>query len=91
MEYGLQPNAKTLEGTDYPDRGQQCQYLNEQVGRRLKAREPVISMGKKKKELIGPCQHKGRTWGSKGEPEKVQVHDVIDPAVPRPFPTGPTI
>ena len=48
----------------------------------------MISVDKEKKELIGPCQHKGRTWRSNGEPEKVQVHDVIDPAVPKANPYG---
>ena len=88
MEYSLQANAKTLEGTDHPDRDQQVQHLNERVGRHLKAREPVISVDTKKKELIGPYQNKGLEWRSKGEPEKVLVHDFIDPAVPKAIPYG---
>jgi hypothetical protein len=86
MEYSLQSNAKTLEDTDHPERDQQFQYLNERVGRHLKLREPMISVDTKKRELNGPYQNKSREWRSKGEPEKVLVHDFIDPAMPKALP-----
>jgi hypothetical protein len=86
LEYSLQANAKTLEGTDHPDRNQQFQHMNKRVSRHLKARESVISDTKNKKEVIGPCQNKGKEWGSKAEPVKVLLHDFIDPAVPKAIP-----
>ena len=88
LEYSLQANAKPLESTGHPDRDQQFQHLNERVSRHLKAREPVISVDTKKKVVIGPYQNTGREWRSKGVPEKVLVHDFIDPVVPKAIPYG---
>lgn len=88
MGYSLQANTKTLEGTNHPDRNRQFHYLNDFVGRSLKAGEPVISVDTKKKELVGHYHNKGATWRPKGEPEKVLVHDFIDPEVPKAIPYG---
>jgi len=88
MGYSLQANQKTLEGTDHPDRNRQFQYLNGCVGRSLEENHPVISVDTKKKELIGRYYNKGETWRPKGEPEKVLVHDFIDPEIPKAIPYG---
>lgn len=89
MDYSLQANSKTLEeGADRPDRDQQFHHLNECVNQHLKDGEPVISVDTKKKELIGLYHNKGRGWKPKGEPEKVLVHDFIDPDVPKAIPYG---
>lgn len=88
MGYSLQANQKTLEGTDHPDRNRQFHYLNDCVGRCLKEELPVISVDTKKKELIGLYHNKGETWRPKGEPEKVMVHDFIDPEIPKAIPYG---
>jgi len=88
MGYSLQANQKTLEGTDHPDRDRQFHYLNHCVGRCLKEGLPVISVDTKKKELIGRYHNKGETWQPKGEPEKVLVHDFIDPEIPKAIPYG---
>jgi hypothetical protein len=80
MEYSLQGNKKTLEGTGHPDRNAQFEYINEQVTERLAKREPVISVDTKKKELIGRFKNNGKTWRPKGEPTEVKVHDFIEEA-----------
>lgn len=50
--YSLQANAKTREGKQHPDRDAQFRYINRQVGRFLRARDPVISVDTKKKERV---------------------------------------
>lgn len=88
MDYSLQGNSKTLEGTNHPDRDQQFHHLNDCVNLHLKKGEPVVSVDTKKKELIGRYHNKGRQWRPKGKPEKVLVHDFIDPNIPKAIPYG---
>ncbi len=88
MDYSLQGNRKTEEGTDHPDRDAQFQYINDHVRRALAAGRPVISVDTKKKELIGNYENKGRQWRQSKSPERVQGHDFPDPSVPRAYPYG---
>ncbi len=75
MDYSLQANQKTLEGSQHADRDQQFEYINRKAQRYLKQGEPVISVDTKKKELVGDLKNGGREWQPKGEPEPVRVHD----------------
>jgi hypothetical protein len=75
MDYSLQANQKTKEGTAHPDRNAQFEYINRQTLAFQKRGDPVISVDTKKKELIGDFRNSGREWRPKGDPEKVQVHD----------------
>ena len=75
MDYSLQANRKTLEGTEHPDRNAQFEHINERVQRYLAAGQPVISVDTKKKELVGDFKNGGRELRPKGQPEKVRVHD----------------
>src|SRR3972149_5694989 len=53
-EYSLQANRKSVEeGKRHPDRDGQFRYINEQVRRFQRIRQPVISVDTKKKELVG--------------------------------------
>ena len=88
LGYSLQSNAKTLEGGNHPDRNAQFAYINAETSSRLERAEPVISVDTKKKELIGPYKNNGRTWRPKGDPEKVNVYDFIDPELGRANPYG---
>jgi hypothetical protein len=88
MDYSLQGNRKTLEGKSHPDRDKQFRYINEQVRKALAARQPVISVDTKKKELIGNFQNQGRQWRKQNSPIDVNGHDFADPSVPRAFPYG---
>ena len=75
MDYSLQANQKTLEGSQHADRDEQFAYINRKAQRYLKQGEPVISVDTKKKELVGDFKNGGREWQSKGQPERVRVHD----------------
>ena len=75
LDYSLQANQKTLEGSQHADRDEQFEYINRKAQRYLKQGEPVISVDTKKKELVGDFKNAGRKWELKGQPEEVRVHD----------------
>ena len=50
--------------------------------------QPVISVDTKKKELVGTFKNGGREWQPKGEPQRVQVHDFLDPELGKAIPYG---
>jgi hypothetical protein len=75
LDYSLQANQKTLEGSQHADRDKQFEYINRKAQRYLKQSEPVISVDTKKKELVGDFKNAGREWERKGQPEEVGVHD----------------
>jgi hypothetical protein len=88
MDYSLQGNRKTEEGSDHPDRDAQFRHINEQVCEALGRGEPVISVDTKKKELIGNYENRGRQWLPKKSPRLVEGHDFPGPSVPRAYPYG---
>jgi hypothetical protein len=88
MGYSLQANSKTREGDQHIDRDAQFHYINTQATAFLAAKEPVISVDTKKKELVGNFKNNGREWRRKGTPELVKVHDFIDPKLSRAVPYG---
>lgn len=75
QDYSLQANSKTLEGSNDPDRDAQFEHINKTVIEFQKAKQPVISVDTKKKELIGNFKNPGREYAKKGRPIKVEVHD----------------
>ena len=75
LDYSLQANQKTLEGSQHADRDKQFEYINRKAQRYLKQGAPVISVDTKKKELVGDFKNAGREWERKGKPEEVRVHD----------------
>lgn len=86
--YSLQSNRKTLEGASHPDRNGQFEYINASVKRFQQRGQPVISVDTKKKELVGAFRNGGREWQPQGEPEKVKVHDFLDPDLGKAIPYG---
>ena len=88
LDYSLQANRKTREGTSHPDRDAQFHYINELVKAALAAGEPAISVDTKKNELVGDFKNAGREWRPRGSPEKVPVHDFILPELGRAVPYG---
>ncbi|MDR2755757.1 MAG: ISAzo13 family transposase, partial [Planctomycetaceae bacterium] len=58
----LQANRKTREGTNHPDRNEQFEYINKQVTKHIKTKQPVISVDTKKKENLGNFSNKGREY-----------------------------
>ena len=75
LNYSLQANQKTLEGSQHAGRNEQFEFINRKAQRYLKQGEPVISVDTKKKELVGDFKNAGREWQVKGEPEPVRIHD----------------
>ena len=88
QHYSLQANRKTCEGSSHPDRDAQFQYINARVKQFQRAKQPVISVDAKKKELVGNFKAPGREWQAKGRPEKVNVHDFPDPELGKVIPYG---
>jgi hypothetical protein len=88
LDYRLQANRKTREGSHNPDRDAQFRYINDRVKEALAAGEPAISVDTKKKELVGDFKNAGREWRPKGSPEEVRVHDFVIPELGRAAPYG---
>jgi len=92
LEYSLQGNRKTREGAGHPDRDAGyplgVDHIGDAAAASLLAGEPVISVGAKKKELVGDFKNGGREWRPRGEPEEVRTHDFVDPALGRATPYG---
>jgi hypothetical protein len=75
MNYSLQANKKTIEGSAHPDRNAQFERINNAVQEQLDSGEPAISVDTKKKELVGNFKNAGVELRPKGDPESVRVHD----------------
>jgi len=88
LEYSLQANLKTKEGSAPPGRDEQFRYINAQVKRFLKRGEPILSIDAKKKERVGAFKNAGRTWRPKGQPYRVNVYDYPSLAVGTAIPYG---
>ena len=88
MGYSLQANVKTLEGSQHPDRDQQFRYLNRQVSKFMRRRDPVLSVDTKKKELVGAFKNAGRRWHPEGEAAPVLIHDFPTPGEGKAIPYG---
>jgi hypothetical protein len=86
--YSLQANRKMREGNDHPDRNAQFEYISRQVQRVQKRGQPVVSVDTKKKELVGDFKNPGQEWRPKGNPQKVRVHDFVDPNLGKVIPYG---
>ena len=88
LDYSLQSNRKTREGSNNPDRDAQFAYINAQMKAALTAGQPAISVDTKKKELVGDFKNAGRELRPKGQPEPVRVHDFRIPELGRAVPYG---
>ncbi len=86
--YTMQANVKTREGDDHPDRDAQFQYINDTAAAALQAKQPVISVDTKKKELVGEFKAVGREWARSGEPVQVNTHDFPSHAKGKAIPYG---
>jgi transposase len=86
--FSLQGNAKTLEGKQHPDRDAQFRHINEQVREYQAAKDPVVSVDAKKKELVGEFRNGGREWRPAGEPVQVDTHDFPDRELGKAIPYG---
>lgn len=88
LDFSLQANRKTKEGTQHPDRNAQFEFIAAQTQRFLEAEQPVISVDTKKKEVVGEFANAGREWQPTGTPERVNTHDFPDPQLGKGIPYG---
>ena len=88
LGYSLQSPAKVKEGTAHPDRDGQFRYLHDLAEEFVAAGDPVISVDTKKKEMVGEYANGGVEWQPAGQPERVNVHDFVDPELGRAIPYG---
>jgi hypothetical protein len=88
LDYSLQGNRKTIEGSSHPDRNRQFEHISRKAKEFMRSKDPVISVDTKKKELVGPFKNGGQEWRPKGEPERVRIHDFIVPELGRAVPYG---
>ena len=83
LDYSLQANQKTVEGSQHADRDEQFEYISRKAQRYLKQGEPVISVDTKKKELVGDFKNAGAGVGrAKGQPQEVLVFTTSKSASP---------
>ena len=78
LEYSLQSNKKTREGSGHIDRDKQFHYINEKTKLFQSQSKPVISVDTKKKENIGNYKNNGKEYRSKHNPREVEAYDFID-------------
>jgi hypothetical protein len=88
LDYSLQANRKTKEGTSHPDRNAQFAYINARTQAFQGRGQPVISVDAKKKALVGDFKNGGQEWQPVGEPEHVRVYDFPDPHLGKAIPYG---
>jgi len=88
LDYSLQANRKTREGTQHPERNAQFEYIARRAKEFQAQGQPVISVDTKKKELVGDFKNAGREWRPKGEPVPVRVHDFLDKELGKAIPYG---
>jgi len=62
--------------------------FNETVKAFQQRGQPVVSVDAKKKELVGNFTNAGREGHRCGEPEQVNIYDVVDPQQGRAVPYG---
>jgi hypothetical protein len=88
LDYSLQANRKTREGSSHPDRDAQFEHINRQVRRFQRAGQPVVSVDTKKRELIGDFKNEGQEWRPAGAPEEVRAKDFPDKRLGKVTPAG---
>ncbi len=88
LQYSLQGNRKTKEGSAHPDRNAQFEHINARAQAFQERGQPVISVDCKKKELVGDFKNGGREWQPQGEPEAVRAYDFLDRKLGKAIPYG---
>ncbi len=88
LDYSLQSNRKTRDGSSHSDRDDQFLHISKQVKHFQSQNQPVISVDTKKKELIGNFKNPGSEWCHKEQPVEVQMPDFVDPKLGKAIPYG---
>ena len=88
LDYSLQANRKTREGSSHPDRNAQFEYISRQVRAFQRAGQPAVSVDSKKRELVGDFKNGGQEWRPAGAPEEVRAKDFPDKRLGKVTPSG---
>jgi hypothetical protein len=88
LRFSRQSNRKADEGSKHPDRNAQFDYINTTVIAAQTAKQPVISVDTKKKELVGNFKNAGSDYRPQGNPQRVNVHDFVDKTKGKVVPYG---
>ncbi len=88
LGFSRQYNRKADEGSKNPDRNAQFEHINAKVAAAQAKKQPVISGGTKKKELVGNFRNGGSDYRPKGQPRRVNVHDSEDKDLGKVVPYG---
>jgi hypothetical protein len=84
--YSLRVNRKRFTGPDHSERDRQFRNIEDWIAIFEELGQPIISVGSKKKELIGNFKNAGSGWCL--EPEEVNVYDFLSDAECRATPYG---
>ena len=68
LDYSLQANRKTREGSTHADHDAQFHSINDRVKEALASNNPAISVDTKKKELVGDFKNAGVNGGRRVRP-----------------------
>lgn len=88
LEYTLQSNKKTKEGSSNPDRNAQFEMINHKCKQFEDEKCPIISVDTKKKENVGNFKNNGQEYRPKGQPQEVNGHDFPDKELGKVSPYG---
>ena len=88
LDYSLQSNRKTREGSSNPDRDAQFAYINAQMKAALTAGQPAISVDTRRGTAAKGRALERPSCAAKGQPEPVRVHDFRIPELGRAVPYG---
>jgi len=83
-----EPNRKTREGKDHPDRDAQFRHIQQRTLVAKRAGRAALSVDTKKKETLGKKANVGRELRPKGNPLEVDTHDFPDPELGKAVPYG---
>jgi hypothetical protein len=89
LGYKMQSNRKVKSsGVGHPDRDTQFRHIKRLTKKAIKSKNPVISVGAKKKEGLGTYKNGGKERYKKGESPAAADYDFIPPDAPRAYPYG---
>ena len=88
LDYSMQSNRKSNEGSNHPDRDEQFQFIANSVAQCQSVGSPAISVDTNKKELVGNYKNNGAEWEKKGNPRRVNTYDFVDKELGKVAPYG---
>ncbi len=86
--YSLQVKVKSFERLSVEKGDAQFRHINEEVKSFAKDGDPVISVGTKKKELVGDFKNAERTRIKPGDPREANAYDFRSMAIEMAIPCG---